>query len=118
LQLGTQDGHSLLYEEPEFLLEAYPPLYATLEFKGTVGVTFFEAFVRTDMKARNWDQWIPHQMTYQLGAGIELKNVKIGWSHTCYHPMMPFMVYHRYVLLASSEGSVNDFYVRFSVGGT
>jgi hypothetical protein len=62
-------------------------------------------------------EWLPNQVTYQLGIGAELGPLTVGWKHTCYHPVSVYMTYNGYDLFPASEGGTDDFYLRLEIGG-
>ena len=117
LQLGIAQGAPVLYENAAFSPVDFPPAYATFEVRAETGPVFIETFVRTDMQALAFTDWLPNQVTYQVGAGVELGPLTAGWKHTCYHPVAVFMTMSGYDLFPASEGGTDDFYLRIEIKG-
>lgn len=115
LQAGIVHGAPVMYDSPNFVKADFPPVYVTMTVDAEAAPFFAEASVRTDMSMREWDSWLPNQVTYQLGGGVRLGPLTAGWTHTCYHPVSVFMEYDGYKLMPSSEGGVDDFYVRVEI---
>ncbi len=112
LQMGITNGGAAIYEEPKFVKKEFPPAYAIMGIKGIAGPFFLEGSMRSDMKSVSLDNWFPMQATYQIGAGLKIGPLTVGWLHTCYHPVAPYMQILGYELRPASEGATNDIYLR------
>jgi hypothetical protein len=117
IQLGMMDGVATLYDSPLFNTIEYNPMYATLGVEGDIGHIFVKGSIRNVFLPFNQGNgFVPQQDVYQLGAGIRYKLFEIGWVHTCYHPVVPYMEYYGFIVKPGTEGGSDDFYVRFNIG--
>lgn len=116
LEFGVTDGGVYQYR-PEFAMRDVPPFYATVEFGGELGAVFFETSVRTDMFPERLTNWLPIQMTYAIGGGVELGPLRFGYEHACFHPMQVYatVMPESRQAVPGWEGSYDRFYVRMEV---
>lgn len=117
LQVGMLSGNATIYQPPKQMNILDLPCYATLGARADWGPLFAETSVRTDMQPASLTDWMPDEMAYSIGAGIEAHGVTLGIKHTCYHPVMPYMTYEGYKIVPSFEGATNDLYLRVEIGG-
>ena len=54
----------------------------------------------------------PFQMTFLVNAGIKIENIQIGYEHSCYHPLQPYITFFKYEVIPKYEGSYNRFFIR------
>jgi len=59
----------------------------------------------------------PFQMTYIFDIGYETGGFKMGFEHSCYHPMAPYATITGNEIKPLYEGGYNKFFVRFETGG-
>jgi hypothetical protein len=86
-------GGLALYDKP---VPEYVALsgsfYTELGAEATWGLFFASGSVKTPMwwNATTSSFW-PFQAEYTVDAGMRWKDVRLGWMHTCYHPVVPDM---------------------------
>lgn len=56
----------------------------------------------------------PFQMTYVFNAGLEAGNVKIGYEHSCFHPMQPYATIIGNEIKPKYEGGYDKIFVRIA----
>jgi hypothetical protein len=117
LQFGMLSGGAVMYEPPEQILVTDFPAYATLGVRADYGLFFAEGSIRTDMRPISLSNWIPNQITYDIGGGMTYKMFTLGYRRTCYHPVTPYMVYGGYAVIPAFEGATDDIYLRINIGG-
>jgi hypothetical protein len=115
LQFGAMRGDTIVYQLPDFIKQSSPPFYTMIGAEANIGPFFIKGFNRTDIVNVNYNNFDPMQMTFNLNTGLRFDKIEIGYSHTCYHPLAPYMEYYGYKILPSSEGSVDDFYLRIDI---
>lgn len=116
LEAGITDGAVYQYR-PETALVTVPPCYATFEVGAELGPVFFETSLRTDMWPLALNSWTPIQSTYSIGGGLDFGPLRVGYEHSCFHPMQAYAT----VLPESKqavpgwEGAYDRFYLRLEV---
>lgn len=80
-----------LYTNPvPEILEIDGSFYTDLGVEATWGVFFAGGSIRTPVwhMAGEYTFW-PTQAEYTVDAGMKWGNVRLGYTHTCYHPVVP-----------------------------
>ena len=82
-----------LYDNPvPEVLTLDGSFYTELGAEATWGLFFAGGAIKTPMW---WDStassfW-PFQAEYTVDAGMKWKDARLGWTHTCWHPVVPGM---------------------------
>ena len=118
LELGAMSGGVIQYE-PSPIVNEVPPLYAEFGIRGEAGWFFAEGKLSTDFRAISINSYTPTQETYVVGFGVEIGPLTIGYEHSCFHPIMPYLtsMRGRYQVTPYFEGGYDRTYVRFTAGG-
>jgi len=119
LELGIVRGQMMQYEPNIPYLHL--PLYALVSLEGQWDTVFMGARVRTDMvKTANDLSFYPTQMTFILEAGYRTRNFEIGFIHSCYHPLTPYLTTQLewYQVVPRFEGAYNQVYARIQTSGS
>lgn len=56
----------------------------------------------------------PTQAEYTVDAGLKWKDVRLGWTHTCWHPVVPYMALWQWAgrqVTPRWEGAYNAIYL-------
>jgi len=53
-------------------------------------------------------------MTYVFNAGLDLGNVRLGYEHSCFHPIQSYATIIGNEIKPKYEGAYNKFFVRIS----
>jgi hypothetical protein len=127
VELGyAPNGGFVMYNESKVKDRALVDydLYADLDVNLWVFNTLYVGGnVRTDFwKSVEGYDFIPNKMTYGIKAGIDLKNLEIGFRHYCIHPIYVYMTQTEFENNYDPlwEGSYEEVFVRFKggIGGT
>ena len=118
LELGAMSGGVIQYE-PTPIMSDVPPLYAEFGIRGEAGWFFAEGKISTDFRARSITSYTPTQETYAIGFGVEIGPLTVGYEHSCFHPVTPYLtsMRERYQVTPYFDGAYNRTYVRFTAGG-
>ena len=65
----------------------------------------------TPISATNY---APFQMTFVFRAGLDFDNVKLGYEHSCFHPMQPYATIVGNEIKPKYEGGYNKIFVRIT----
>lgn len=87
-------------------------LYTTLEAKVSYGPAYIGGEVETYFTPIAWNSYSPFQMTYIFGAGLDFGKLKLGYEHSCFHPMNPYGTFFGSELKPVFEGSTNRIFLR------
>jgi hypothetical protein len=117
-QLGIIPEHDLsLYKIPDY--QEGLIITTTWFVDYTVKARIFKyAFISGGMttfmfKWQNQVNYYPIRTDFTFGAGIKYKNVEVGWSHECYHPIAP----NSYAIPLPRIDSMQEiFYVKCLIG--
>lgn len=116
LEVGAWSGGVVQYERPDYYEVSFftYPVYAEMAIDATLKPLTIESAIRCDMyNANSMFSFSPFQNTYTIGARLDFHNVRIGYRHTCYHPMQAYS-FIREQITPRYEGSLNTVYLRFS----
>lgn len=58
--------------------------------------------------------YAPFQMTFVFRAGLDFGNVKLGYEHSCFHPMQPYATIIGNEIKPKYEGGYNKIFVRIT----
>jgi hypothetical protein len=119
LEIGTlPSGGFVLYEAPDFI-NAKGSYY--IDFQAEI-VAWDLLYISGGIKTYIWDQggeWTfwPHSTLYNVGAGLRLGLLTVGWRHFCAHPVTPYSILYDPQL--QGEGSWDEIFVRMEgkIGG-
>lgn len=89
-------------------------LYTTLDTKICYGPAYISGSMECFFTPRSIVDYVPFQMTYNLGAGVEIGNVKFGYEHSCFHPIQPYLTVWDTGVTPKYEGGTDKFFVRIS----
>ena len=119
LQFGTIGGLEYKYEAlADYTTYAVDiPLYTTAEFSAQYGLVFLEGSWRTEFWAQGTTDYRPTQMAYEIGAGLDLDWLKIGWRHVCFHPILTYATtgVTLYEFVPPNEGGYEEVYARVEI---
>lgn len=89
-------------------------LYSTLEARASSGIFYVGGVIDSYFTPRDWTHYSPFQMTYVFNAGFEAGNVKIGYEHSCFHPMQPYATIIGNEIKPKYEGGYDKLFVRIA----
>jgi hypothetical protein len=120
-QGGTYAGGLIIYN-PLTYVPISNPLYIDFQAELQVGHLFLGGDIRTDMNlVKSSISFSPFQETYTIDAGIRFGIFELIYSHTCYHPIMPYLTQYMYysemnIPIPVSEGATDS--ISFVIKGS
>jgi hypothetical protein len=110
---GILNGAMAQYE-PIIITEIDNPIYVDIDADVQYGPFFVTCNIRTDTWLLPEASFYPWQSTYEIGAGFRWKDLEVGLSHVCFHPMQPYQ-WLTYQVVPSWEGSVTTVYIKLTL---
>ena len=89
-------------------------LYTTLEASLHYKALYVGGAMDCYFTPLDWTHYSPFQMTYIFNAGLDFDTVKIGYEHSCFHPIQPYATIIGNEIKPKYEGAYNRFFVRIS----
>ncbi len=90
-------------------------LYTDLEARVSFEQLYVGGAVITYFTPAGIANFSPFQMTYIFDIGIETGIFKMGYEHSCYHPMQPYATIIGTEIKPLYEGNYDKFFVRFEL---
>lgn len=116
LEVGAWSGGVVQYERPDYYEASFfeYPIYTELAINATLNPITIESSIRCDMYNANHPlSFSPFQNTYSIGARLDFGNMRIGYSHICYHPMQAYS-FIRDQIIPKYEGATDVAYIRLT----
>lgn len=115
LEVGAWNGGVVQYERPDYFEASFfeYPIYTEMDINATLKPFTIESSIRCDMYMNGLTTYEPFQNTYTIGARFDFGNMRMGYSHTCFHPMQAY-AFVRDTIMPRFEGYTNNIYIRFS----
>lgn len=114
LELGVVNGTLFNYTKDIVDGKKFTPLYSSLETNIPLEPFYFGGKMICYFTPTSLINYSPFQMTYIFNAGLAFDSVKIGYEHSCYHPMQTYATIIDYEIKPKYEGGYNRFFIRFS----
>ncbi len=89
-------------------------LYTTLEASVHYKALYVGGAMDCYFTPLDLTHYSPFQMTYLFSAGLSFGTVKIGYEHSCFHPIQPYATIIGNEIKPKYEGGINRFFIRFS----
>lgn len=112
LETGFLSGGIFNYQERNYDWVDVGALYTTLEAKAQYKSIYIAGQMDSYFTPVRWNSYSPFQMTFILRAGLDFGNVKIGYEHSCFHPMQPYSTIIGNEIKPKYEGGYDRFFVR------
>lgn len=87
-------------------------LYTSLSSTVNYGLFYLGGQMDCYFMPDTWINYYPLQMTYIFRAGIKTERLEIGYEHSCFHPIQPYVTIMEYEIKPKYEGGYNKFFVR------
>ena len=116
LEFGALQGSSFNYNDrnPDFYQFHDIALYTTLKADATYRGFYIGGGMENYFTPESFTNYIPFQMDFTFEAGYRSGPVKIGFEHTCYHPMQPYATIIGNEIKPKYEGGYNKLFIRIS----
>ena len=88
--------------------------YTTLEAKAKYDVLYVGGQMDCYFTPITVTNYSPFQMTFVFRAGADFGNVKLGYEHSCFHPMQPYATIVGNEIKPKYEGGYNKIFVRIT----
>lgn len=117
MELGVLSGGIYNYTPAHPVSTTIYPIYS--KFSGEVSYLGF--FIGGQMDCYflmdTITKYQPFQNTYIINAGYRQKSFEIGFSHSCFHPMLAYstLIIDTDEIKPKYEGAVEKVYVKFSL---
>lgn len=117
LEAGFLGGGMFNYNQQNVKWFDIGALYTDLEAKVELAPFYVGGAVITYFTPISITNYSPFQMTYIFNAGVETETFKLGYEHSCFHPMNPYATIIGDEIKPKYEGGYNKFFMRFEIGG-
>lgn len=112
LEAGFVSGGLYNYTELNDSWDGVGALYTTMEAKVQSGIVYIGGQMDSYFTPVSWTTFSPFQMTFVFRAGLDLGSVRIGYEHSCFHPMNPLATAIGYEIKPKYEGGYNRIFAR------
>jgi len=112
LETGLISGGIFNYSDLNVSVWQDKAIYTTLETTVSYKMLYIGGQIDCYVTPIKFPHFSPFQMTYVLNAGLNLGNVKIGYEHSCFHPIQPYVTIIGNETKPKYEGSQDKFFVR------
>lgn len=114
LETGFISGGLFNYQAQNESWRDVGALYTTLEASVHYENLYVGGAMDCYFTPTSLTNYSPFQMTYVFNAGMDFDNVKIGYEHSCFHPMQPYATVMGNEIKPKYEGGYNKFFVRIT----
>ena len=114
LEMGIVNGILCNYTRSTPSIDDINPLYTSLEADVSISLFYVGGKMLCYFVPDVITNYVPFQMTFVFNAGIKFDSVKIGYEHSCFHPMQTYASIIDYEIKPKYEGGYNRFFIRFS----
>ena len=113
LEAGWLSGD--MYNYTQWTENQVGALYTTLEANVNYKALYVGGLMTSYFGSRDVTHYSPFQMTFVFNAGLQFDTIKIGYEHSCFHPMQPYVTAVGYELKPKYEGGYDKLFVRFEL---
>ena len=113
LEVGWLSGD--MYNYTQWTENQVGALYTTLEANVSYKALYVSGLMASYFGARDITHYSPFQTTFVFGAGLQFDTIKVGYEHSCFHPMQPYATIVGYEVKPKYEGGYDKFFVRFEL---
>ena len=114
LEAGFLSGGLYNYSTINQDWEGVGAIYTTLEAKAQYKSVYVGGQMDSYFTPIAWNAYSPFQMTFIIRAGLDFGNVKLGYEHSCFHPMQPYASFIGNEIKPKYEGGYDKFFIRIS----
>ena len=90
-------------------------LYTSLSAQVSYKALYIGGQMESYFTPVNIINYSPFQMTFLFRAGLDFGNVKLGYEHSCFHPMQPYATIIGNEIKPKYEGGYNKIFVRITL---
>lgn len=112
LECGFISGGIFNYASNDIAWKDIGALYTNIDAKLCYGPAYVSGSTKCFFTPMSLVAYSPFQMTFNIGVGLDIENIKIGYEHSCFHPMQPYLTVWDTGIIPKYEGVTDKFFVR------
>ncbi len=112
LEAGLLSGGVYNYGNYNAKMGMIDAMYTTLSATASLGPAYAGGAMECYFTPLALTAFKPFQMTFIFNAGLDFGNLKIGYEHSCFHPMNPYATIFDNEIKPKYEGGYDKFFVR------
>jgi hypothetical protein len=112
LETGFVSGGTFNYSANDEKWLDIGALYASLSVQATYKAFYIGGQMDSYFTPTSIVNYNPFQMTFVFRAGFDFGNVRLGYEHSCFHPMQAYATIIGNEIKPKYEGGYNKFFIR------